>query len=149
MPSLLQIRFQLTARGEPEAEGMTAAKTNVFGPLSPNLVEGDEVAQYNAAQRVPDHVERSLCLDERVPTPARIFSCFRSRSHNVNAMAKEPADVINFLPEFIMAGIRVAGYLEKQRVSTPFADVLIVGCAPGHRHVVMPAEKAGKRVSNS
>jgi len=34
-------------------------------------------------------------------------------------------------------------------VSTPFADVLIVGCAPGNRHVVMPAEKAGKRVRNS
>jgi hypothetical protein len=107
MQSLLLIRFQLAAGGEPEAKGMTATKADVFGPLASSLVNRDEVAKYNAAHRVPDHGERSLCLDERVPTSARVFSCFRSALHNVDAMAEEPAGVINFLLEFVMAGIGV------------------------------------------
>jgi hypothetical protein len=109
MPSLLQIRFQLTASGEPEAEGVTATNADVFGPLASNLVDGEEVAKHHAGQRVPDHGERSLCLDERVTASARVFSCFRSGLHNVDAMAKESAEVVNFLLEFAMAGIGVAG----------------------------------------
>ena len=84
-----------------------------------------------------------------MPASARVLSRFRSRSHNMNAMAKEPAGVVNSFFEFVTAAIWVAGKLEKQRVSTSFADVLIMGCASGNRDVVMPAEKTGQRMSNA
>ena len=64
-------------------------------------------------------------------------------------MAKEPAEVANSFFEFVIAGIRVTGALQKQRVSAFFADVLIVGSAPGNRDVVMRAKKAGQRMSNA
>jgi hypothetical protein len=108
MHSCLRI-FELTVRGEPEAEGMTATDADVFGPLASNLVDREEVAKHYAGQRVPDHGEGFFCLDERVSTSARVLSCFRSRFHNMNAMAKKPAGIINFLLEFVMAGIGVAG----------------------------------------
>jgi hypothetical protein len=108
MHSCLRI-FELTVPGEPEAEGMTATDADVFGPLSSNLVYREEVAKHYAGHRVPDHGERFLFLDERVSTSARVFSCFRSRFHNVDAMAKKSAGVVNSLLEFVMAGIGVAG----------------------------------------
>jgi hypothetical protein len=109
MQSVLQTRFEPSASGEPEAEGMTAAKANVFDPLAPSFVDREEVTNHHAGQRVPDHRERSLCLEERVPAPARVFSRFRSRFHNMDSMAKEPAGVINSFFEFVTADIRVAG----------------------------------------
>jgi hypothetical protein len=108
MHSCLRI-FELTVGGEPEAEGMTATDADVFGPLASKLVDHEEVAKHYAGQRVPDQGERFLCLDERVSTSARVLSCFRSRFHNMNAMAKKTAGVINFLLEFVTAGIGVAG----------------------------------------
>ncbi len=99
MQSLLHI-FELAARGEPEAEGMAAAKAHVFGPLASPLVDRDEVAQHHAGQRVPDNGERALCLEKRVTASARVFGCFRSGFHHVNAMAQEPAGVVNSLLEF-------------------------------------------------
>ena len=98
---------------------------------------------------MPDDGECALCLDERMSTSASVFSRFESRSHNMDAMPKEPAPVVNFLLEFIIPGIRVAGQLEKQRVSTSFADVFIMGGPLGKRDVMMPSEKAGQRVGNS
>jgi hypothetical protein len=109
MRSLLQIRFELTASGVPEAEGMTATKADVFGPLASNPVDGEEVAKHYAGQWVPDHRERSLWLEKRVTASARVFSCFRSLFHNMDAMAEESASVVNSLLEFVMAGIGVAG----------------------------------------
>src|SRR4030095_3111083 len=108
MQVLLLIRFRL-ARGEPEAEGMTAAKTNIFGPLATSLVDSDQVANHHTGQRVPDPGKRSFCLEKRVPAAARILGSSRSRFHNMNAMAKEPAEVVNPLFEFVMAGIWIAG----------------------------------------
>jgi hypothetical protein len=108
MHSLLQI-FELAASGEPEAEWMAAAKADVFGPLASNLVDRDKVAKHYAGQRVPDHGEPSLCLEKRVTASARVFGCFRSGFHNVDAMAKEPAGVVDSLLEFVMDGIGVAG----------------------------------------
>jgi hypothetical protein len=67
----------------------------------------------------------------------------------MNAMAKEPAEVINSFIESLMAGIRVAGQFEKERVSAFFAYVLVVDCTAGDRDIVMPAEKAGERMSNT
>src|SRR5258705_7601861 len=107
MHSCLRI-FELTVRGEPKAEGMTATDADVFGPLASNLVDREEVAKHYAGHRVPDHSERFLGLDEGVSTSARVLSCFRSRFHNVDAMAKKPAGVANSLLEFVMAEIGVA-----------------------------------------
>jgi len=108
MHSCLRI-FELTVGGELEAEGMTATDADVFGPLASNLVDRKEVAKRYAGQRVPDQGERFFCLDERVSTSARVLSCFRSRFHNMDAMAKKSAEVVNSLLEFVMAGIGVAG----------------------------------------
>ena len=102
------ISFESAQMGQPEVKRMTATTTNIFGPLDANLVESDQVAEQHARERVPDHREPPLCLDERVPTPASVFSRFRSRFHNVNAMAKEPTAVVNFLLEFVMTRIRIA-----------------------------------------
>jgi hypothetical protein len=128
---------------------MAAAKAHVFGPLPSNFVDRQEMAQHYTRQRVPDDGESALCLDERMSTSACVFSRFESRSHNMDAVAKEPAPIVNFLLESIIPGIRVAGQLEKQRVSTSFTDVFIMARALGNRDVMMPAEKAGKRVGNS
>jgi hypothetical protein len=86
MRSLLQFRFERTGRGDSEAEGMTATNADVFDPLSPNLVDRDEVAKHYAGQRMPDHSERSLGLEKRVTASARVFSCLRSRFHDMDAM---------------------------------------------------------------
>jgi len=101
--------FDLTVGGEPEAEGMTATDADVFGPLASNLVDRKEVAKHYAGRWVPDQGERFLRFDKRVSTSARVLSCFRSRFHNMDAMAKKSAEVVNFLLEFVMAGIGVAG----------------------------------------
>ena len=63
----MQVRFDLAESDKPEVERMTAATANVFGPVAANLVDGDEVAEQHARQRVPDHPDRSLCFDEGVP----------------------------------------------------------------------------------
>ena len=64
-------------------------------------------------------------------------------------MSKEPASVINLLLELAIAGIRIEGDREEQWVSAPFANVFIVVCSVGHRDIMMPAQEAGERVSNS
>jgi hypothetical protein len=61
MQWLLQIRFELAAGVKPEAERMTAAKADVFGPFASNLVDCEEVAQHYAGKWVPDNRESSLC----------------------------------------------------------------------------------------
>ncbi|MFN2498067.1 MAG: hypothetical protein ABR557_03165 [Pyrinomonadaceae bacterium] len=66
----------MAACSEPEAEWMAAAKADVFGPLASNLVDRDEVTKHHAGQRVPDHGERSLCLEKRVTASARVFGLF-------------------------------------------------------------------------
>lgn len=128
---------------------MAATKADVLGPLATNLVKRDEVAQHKTAKRMADHGERSLSLKKRMTATACVFGCFRVGFHNMNAVAKEPAEVVDSLPEFVMTGIGVAGQLEKQRVSASLADVFIVSCAAGNDDVLMPAEKAGQRMSNS
>ena len=72
-------------------------------------------------------------------TAARVFSGFRSRAHNVDAMSKESTAVVNFLLEFVIAGIRIAGDREKQRMSAPLANVFIVRCSVVNRDIMMPA----------
>ena len=79
-----------------------------------------------------------MSLHERVSTPARVFSRFRSRAHNVDAMSKEPATVVNLLLEFAIAEIRIAGDREKQRMPAPFANIFIVVCSMGNRYIMMP-----------
>jgi hypothetical protein len=54
-------------------------------------------------------------------------------------MSKEPAPVVNFLLEFAIAGIRIAGDREKQRMSAAFTNVFIVGGPAGHLDIMVPA----------
>ena len=117
---------------------MTAAKAQVFGPPTSYLVNRNEVAHQYTSQRVTDHSERFLFLHERVSTPARVFSSFRFLAHNVDAMAKEPAAVINLLLEFAIGRIRVAGCREEQRMTAPLANVFIVGRSAVHCDIMMP-----------
>jgi len=152
MQRLLQIRFEVGfafAGGELEAEGMTAPKANVFRPQTADVVNRDVVTKHNACHRMPDHLEIGLCFKERVPASACVFSCLRVFFDYVNAMTQEPADVVDFLFEFVVAGIRVGTEFEKQRVAASFTDVLIVLCTPPTDDVVVPAEKARKRMSDS
>lgn len=74
-----------------------------------------------------------------MPTPARVLRRFRARAHNVDAMSKEPAEVVNLFLEVAIGRIRVVRYREEQRVSAPLADVFIVGRPAVHGDVVMPA----------
>lgn len=64
----------------------------------------------------------------------------------MNAMAKDSACIVDSFLEFAEAGVRVASYLEQQRMSAFFADVLMVVCACGNRDVLMLAEKTGQRM---
>ena len=110
MQWLLQLRFEVGSElvgGEPEAEGMTAAKANVFRPLTAGVVNRDVVTKHHTSHGMSDHLESSLCFNERVAASACVFGCFRVFFDNVNAMTEEPADVVNFLSEFVMAGIWV------------------------------------------
>jgi hypothetical protein len=110
MQWFLQIRFEVgfeLVGGEPEAEGMTAAKANVFRPLTAGVVNRDVVTKYHTSHGMSDHLESCLCFKERVPASACVFSCLRVFFDDVNAMTQEPADVVNFLFESVMAGIRV------------------------------------------
>ena len=110
MQWLLQIRFEIEfdlIGGEPETEGMTAAKANVFRPLTAGVVNRDVVTEHHTSDGMSDHLESCLCFKERVPASACVFSCLRVFFNDVNAMTEEPADVVNFLFEFVMVGIRV------------------------------------------
>ncbi|HKO98683.1 MAG TPA: hypothetical protein VJU86_16915 [Pyrinomonadaceae bacterium] len=102
MQSWLRIRFREVASGKPEAEGMTATKADVFGPVISNLVDCEEVAKQHARQRMPDQGEASLFFDERVSTSARVFSRFGSRIHNMDAMAQEAAGIVHSLFKLVL-----------------------------------------------
>jgi len=57
---LLQIRFEVGfefARGELEAEGMTAPKANVFRPQIADVVNPDVVTKHNTSEGMSDHLE--------------------------------------------------------------------------------------------
>ena len=108
MQWLLQIRFVFELGvGESEVEGMTAAKANVFRPTIAGVVNRDVVTKHHTSHGMSDHLESCLCFKERVPAPACVFSSLRVFFDNVNAMTQEPADVVNFLFEFVIGGIRV------------------------------------------
>ena len=110
MQWLLQIRFHVgfeLIECEPEAEGMTAAKANVFRPLTAGVVDRDVVTKHHTSDGMSDHLESCLCFKEWVPASACVFSSLRVFFDDVNAMTQEPADVVNFLFEFVIAGIRV------------------------------------------
>ena len=64
-------------------------------------------------------------------------------------MTEEPAEVINFLLEFVLRGIRIVTYLEKQRVAASFTDVLMVFVTLPKGDVVVTAEKARERMRDS
>ena len=96
-----------------------------------------------------DHLEICLYFKERVSAAACVFSCLRASLDYVNAMAQQAADVADFLFEFVVAGIRVGTELEKQRVAASFTDILIVFCTLPTKDIVVPAEKAGKRMSDA
>jgi hypothetical protein len=49
-----------------------------------------------------------LWPDERVPTSAGIFNRVGSGFDNMDTMAQQPARVVNFFPEFVTGGIRIA-----------------------------------------
>jgi hypothetical protein len=108
MQWLLQIRvvFELVV-GESEAEGMTAAKANVFRPTTAGVVNRDVVTKHHAFHGMPDHLESCLCFNKRVPAPACVFRYLRVLFDDVNAMTQEPADVVNSLFESVQFGIRV------------------------------------------
>ena len=110
MQWLLQIGFEVgfeLVGGEPEAEGMTAVKANVFRPLTAGVVNSDVVTKHHTSHGMSDHLESCLCSAERVPASACVFSRLRVFFDNVNAMTQEPAEVVNFLFEFVMTGIRI------------------------------------------
>jgi hypothetical protein len=108
MQWLLQIRFGFElVVGEPEIEGMTAVKANVFGPTTTGVVKGNVVTKHHTFHGMSDHLESCLCFNERVPASTCVFSCLRVLFDDVNAMAHEPAEVVNFLFEFVEVGIRV------------------------------------------
>ena len=86
---------------------MTAAKANVFRPTIAGVVNRDVVTKHHTSQGMSDHLESCLCFNERVPASACVFCCLRVFFDDVNAMTHEPADVVNFLFEFVKVGIRV------------------------------------------
>ena len=88
---------------------MAAAKTDVFSPFTSNLVEGNNVSERHAAERMPDYREAFLCLEKRVTASAGVFRSFGSALHHMDAMAQEPAGIVNSFLEFVMVGIGVAG----------------------------------------
>jgi hypothetical protein len=57
----------------------------------------------------------------------------------MDAMAKEPAAIVNLLLEFAVGRIGVAVYREEQRMSTPLANIFIVGCSACYCDIMMPA----------
>jgi hypothetical protein len=106
----LQIRFEVGFElgcGESEAEWMTAVKTNVFRPTTAGVVNRYVMTQDHTCHGMSDHLEICLCFKERMPAPAGVFSCLRVFFDDVNAMTQKPAEIVNFLFEFVMAGIRV------------------------------------------
>jgi hypothetical protein len=110
MQCLLQIRFEVRFElvgVELEAEGMTAAKANVLRPLTAGVVNRDVVTKHHTSHGMSDHLESCLCFKEWVPAATCVFSCLRVFFDDVNAMTQEPTHVVNFLFEFVMAGIRV------------------------------------------
>jgi len=116
MQSLHQIRFDVgfeLVGGELEAKGMTAPKTNVFRPPAAGAVNRDVMTKHHTSDGMSDHLEICLCFKKRVSASACVFSCCRVFFDYVNSMAQEPADIVDFLFEFIMAGIRVGTYFEK------------------------------------
>src|SRR5215467_2625524 len=128
---------------------MTAPKTNVFCPQTARLINRDVVTEHHTSQGMSDHLEICLCFKERVSASAGVFSCLRVFFDYVNAMTHESTDIVDFLFEFAMVGIRVGTHLEEQRVSASFTDVLIMLCPLTTGDVAVPAEKARKRMSDA
>jgi len=65
MQWLLQIRFDVVFElvgGESEVEGMTAAKANVFRPLTAGVVNRDVVTKHHTSHGMSDHLEICLCF---------------------------------------------------------------------------------------
>jgi len=77
-----------------------------------------------------------------------VFNHFRSVDHDMNAMTKESACIVDSFFEFAEAGVRVMRNLKQQRMSAFFADVLMVVCPCGNRDVLMLAEKTGQRMGD-
>jgi hypothetical protein len=110
MQRLLQIRFEVgfeLVGAELEAKRMTASKTNVFHPRTAGVVTRDVVTKHHTLHRMADHLEICLCFKERVPALACVFNCLRACLDYVNPMAQEPADIVDFLFEFVVDGIGV------------------------------------------
>jgi hypothetical protein len=127
---------------------VATTNTNIFGPLAANLVGLDKMAERYASKRVTDYVQPGVFLNEGMPTEARVLGCVRPSRNNVYAMTQNPAAITNSFPEFATAYIGVVENLEEKRVSTPFADILVVGIAPGNADIVMPSQEAGQRMRN-
>ncbi|HYJ88375.1 MAG TPA: hypothetical protein VEW46_20080 [Pyrinomonadaceae bacterium] len=102
------MRFVLAESGKPEGEGMTATTTKIFRPVAANFIADDEVAQQHTRQWVPDHLQGGLRFDEGMPALTSVLDCFRSPGHDVDAMAKKAASIVNSFRKFVEAGVRVA-----------------------------------------
>jgi hypothetical protein len=113
---LLRIRFEAGFQlggGELEAEGMTAPKANVFRPQTANGVNRDVVTKHHTRYGMSDHFQICLCFKKRVPASACVLGRRRTFFDYVNVVAQESADVVDFLVEFVVAGIRVGFECEK------------------------------------
>ena len=128
---------------------MSATQTNVFRPQPADVINRDVVTKHHTAHGMTDHFEICLYFKERVSAPARVFSRVRAFLDYVNTMAQQAADVVDFLLELVVAGMRVGAQLEKQRVAASLTDILIVFRTLPTDDIVVPAEKAGKRMSKS
>lgn len=126
---------------------MTTTTADVFGPISPNVVGLDEMAQCYACQRVTNYSHAPLGLDERVSATTRVFgSMFPSRNF-VYAMTQESTSIANPFPESVPTSIGVAENIEEEWVSAPIANILVVGVAPGNADVMMSAQETGQGMS--
>ena len=96
-----------SVRGELEAKRMTAPKTNVFGPQTAGVISRDVMTKHHTAHGMSDHFEIGLCFKKRVSASACVFSCLRIFFDYMNAMAQQSAEIVDFLFELVVAGMRV------------------------------------------
>ena len=110
--------------------------------------EVDEVARNHASRGMPDHaIRRSVLreggqLQEGVAAEAGIFLVTIPGRHVPGAMAKQPAQVADLLPEGGGRGVGIVLLLKEQRVAALRADVFVAPVAVGELLLVMLAEKA-------
>lgn len=125
---------------------MPAIVAHVFRIAAAPADEADTVRGEEAEQRMTHLWSDVVVLEERMAAEAGVFNEAIARGDLVDAVAEQAAGVADFLVEDVAVRERIRRRREDERMSAPYADVLVMSVTPGEQYVSVMTQEARQRV---